>query len=170
MIIYDNYLSDEEFSKIENFIEDSSFQWNLVKQLNSNSKPGDFVFIHESSDKEKSNSVFTLLIKKIFSKNDYSDGVNKKIQIGRMRVNLFINTDNKNEGKGFHQDIINYDEMKTLLFYLEDSNGYTEFKDGKIVESKKNRAVVFNSSVLHQTVMQTDTIFRRNININFKFI
>ena len=87
-----------------------------------------------------------------------------------MRVNLFINTDNKNEGKGFHQDIINDDEMKTLLFYLEDSNGYTEFKDGKIVESKKNRAVVFNSSVLHQTVMQTDTIFRRNININFKFI
>ena len=87
-----------------------------------------------------------------------------------MRINLFVNTSNKNEGKGFHKDVINDDDMKTLLFYLEDSNGYTEFEDGTIIESKKNRAIVFNSNILHQTVMQTNTIFRRNININFKSI
>tara|TARA_A100001037_G_C15094815_1_gene610878 strand:+ start:73 stop:585 length:513 start_codon:yes stop_codon:yes gene_type:complete len=170
MKIYDNYLTDDEFSKIESFIEDASFKWSLIKELNDNSKPGDFVFIHESNDEEKRNSIFTLLIKKIFTKDDFKIGSNKKIQIGRMRINLFVNTSNKNEGKGFHKDVINDDDMKTLLFYLEDSNGYTEFEDGTIIESKKNRAIVFNSNILHQTVMQTNTIFRRNININFKSI
>ena len=170
MKIYDNYLTDDEFSKIESFIEDASFKWSLIKELNDNSKPGDFVFIHESNDEEKRNSIFTLLIKKIFTKDDFKIGSNKKIQICRMRINLFVNTSNKNEGKGFHKDVINDDDMKTLLFYLEDSNGYTEFEDGTIIESKKNRAIVFNSNILHQTVMQTNTIFRRNININFKSI
>ena len=170
MKIYDNYLTDDEFSKIESFIEDASFKWSLIKELNDNSKPGDFVFIHESNDEEKRNSIFTLLIKKIFTKDDFKIGSNKKIQIVRMRINLFVNTSNKNEGKGFHKDVINDDDMKTLLFYLEDSNGYTEFEDGTIIESKKNRAIVFNSNILHQTVMQTNTIFRRNININFKSI
>lgn len=170
MIVYDNYLNEKEFSNIENYIEDETFEWNLIKNLNINSKPGDFVFIHESNDSEKRNSVFTFLIKKIFTKEDFNYAEHKKIQIGRMRSNLFINTNNINEGKGFHQDVTNDDDMKTLLFYLEDSDGYTEFEDGTIIESKKNRAIIFNSNIFHQTVMQTDVIFRRNININFKLI
>ena len=53
--------------------------------------------------------------------------------------------------------------------HLENSNGYTEFDNGRKVESKQNRAVLFNSDFLHQTVSQTDVKFRRNININFNY-
>jgi hypothetical protein len=59
------------------------------------------------------------------------------------------------------------EDHKTLLYYIEDSNGYTEFNDGQKVESKRNRAVIFDAHLIHQTVTQTDKLFRTNININY---
>ena len=65
----------------------------------------------------------------------------------------------------------------SLLLYLEDSNGKTDFKnvqifDGikiKAVDSFANRALIFPSTCEHQTLTQTDVTFRTNINMNFKF-
>ena len=35
--------------------------------------------------------------------------------------------------------------------------------------SVKNRALIFNAHSIHQTVTQTDTMFRTNVNINFYY-
>ena len=70
-------------------------------------------------------------------------------------------------GMGYHEDMDD-ENIFTLLLYLEDSNGGTQFKDnGRKIKSKRNRAIIFPARVEHQTVMQTNTLFRMNININF---
>ena len=46
--------------------------------------------------------------------------------------------------------------------------GYTELENGEKVNTVKNRALIFDAHLYHQTVTQTDSLFRRNININFK--
>ena len=163
MKIYENYLSDREFTLIENIINSSSFPWNLTTKVNNNSEEGDFQFLHTLSEKDAKESAFNIFLKKLLITTNA-----KSIKLIRMRVNLFINTTNKQKGLGYHQDIVGASDIKTLLFYLEESNGFTEFKNKQTVQSKKNRAVIFNATDIHQTVMQTDTLFRKNININFK--
>ena len=96
----------------------------------------------------------------------------RKVQVLRSRANCFIR--NKSfpfslfgRGMGYHHDV-NHDDIFTLLLYLEDSNGGTQFEDnGRKIMSKRNRAIIFPARIQHQTVMQTNTLFRMNININF---
>ena len=107
----------------------------------------------------------------------YAKSCNKDIEIVRARTNFFIRTRLFPffRGMGYHQDVADIDirtmgKHYTLLFYLQDSNGGTQFKeDGKIIKSKRNRAVVFSSDMQHQTFAQTNILFRTNININFRF-
>ena len=69
---------------------------------------------------------------------------------------------------GYHRDIEDSEEVMTLLLYLEDSDGGTQFKEtGEKVLSKRNRAVVFPAHLEHQTVSATNVLFRSNVNINF---
>ena len=55
MKIYENYLSDREFTLIENIINSSSFPWNLTTKVNNNSEEGDFQFLHTLSEKTLKN-------------------------------------------------------------------------------------------------------------------
>ena len=55
---------------------------------------------------------------------------------------------------------------KTCVIYLNDNNGYTEFRDGKKILSVKNTAVVFDSNLEHRGVPSTDTR-RLVLNINY---
>ena len=57
--------------------------------------------------------------------------------------------------------------MKTGILYLNTNDGYTEFEDGKIVNSVANRFVEFPSNILHRGVSQTDTEWRSVINFNY---
>ena len=71
---------------------------------------------------------------------------------------------------GYHQDIDDSKDYKTLLLYFETNNGYTEFETGEKIPSVENSALIFDANKMHQTVTQTDMMFRRNININYKEI
>ena len=113
----------------------------------------------------------------------------KSVGILRFRVNLFAR-EQKPIGLGYHTDwprsdltkwksqgLLDDSDIFSLLLYLEDSNGKTEFKDVqtfsgikmKAVESISNRALIFPANCEHQTLMHTDILFRTNINMNFKF-
>ena len=51
---------------------------------------------------------------------------------------------------------------------MEDSNGATEFKrTGERVVSERNKAMIFPSNEWHQTVSQTNDLYRMNVNMNF---
>ena len=95
---------------------------------------------------------------------------NKKFRISRAKANLYVKTRETPRHLGFHKDIEDSDNLLTIILYLETSNGYTEFKNGEIANSVKNRAVIFPAHEEHQTVTQTDTLFRTNINVNIEEI
>ena len=157
--VIDNFLNENNFDEIFNIVSSNNFPWYTVDRLNENAdNDNDFQLIHTIIHEGRPNSDFTNII-------DIACSPMPNINIYRARINLFTKT-HISKNYGFHKDM---DNAKTLLLYLENSNGYTEFKDGKKIKSKKNRAVLFNSDYLHQTVSQTDVKFRRNININFKY-
>ena len=172
--IIDNFLDDNEFNHISDVVKSFDFHWQMGRKLNDNSGDDDWQGIHSIIHKGE---VITPTYK--FMVDDLVNGLQKKykksVNIFRFRVNLF-GKDKESKGLGYHADITEFDCL-TLLLYLEDSNGKTEFKDVQIFDNMKmktvdsfaNRALIFPSICMHQTVTQTDITFRTNINMNFKF-
>jgi len=163
--IIDNYLTEDKFIEIYKKIHNANFTWVLTKDVNENCKENDFQFLHkfvEFGNELYENSLYvpTEIMR------PYCE--NKKIGITRAKANLFVKTNEEHKKLGYHIDIEDKNDFYTLILYLEDSDGYTEFEDTSMVLSKKNRALIFKANVKHQTVMQTNTLFRTNININFK--
>ena len=56
---------------------------------------------------------------------------------------------------------------KTCVLYLNDCDGYTEFRDGQRVVSKENTAVIFDTNLEHRGVPQTDLDRRLVLNITY---
>ena len=52
------------------------------------------------------------------------------------------------------------------LFSVNTNNGYTLFENGEKVVSVENQLVMFDGSIRHCSVAQTDENLRVNININ----
>ena len=174
--IIDDYLTASEMKLVEDNIQNlfRGRSWEFVSKLNLNAKSeNDFQFLHD----------YILAARPMYKDADkipalimspYAKSCKKDIEIMRARTNLFIRTRLFPffRGMGYHQDVADIDirtigKHYTLLFYLQDSNGGTQFKeDGKIIKSKRNRAVVFSSDMQHQTFAQTNILFRTNININ----
>ena len=81
------------------------------------------------------------------------------------RANVIMRR-NENVVGGFHQDFENRPDITTSVLYINDCNGGTAFKNGGFVQSKANRAVIFNTED-HAGVWQTDTSYRYVVNTNF---
>ena len=173
--IVDNYLPEKQFLEILKTINNTGFTWSLAPTLlgDGTDNPDDFYFTRVLIEKGKeifpgSSRIVRMLLEPRAAK------LQKSIYVCRSKINLFFKQ-KTHYGYGMHQDVIDdeYDLSKnynSLLIYLEDSNGYTEFDDGDIAESKRNRAIFFRSDKWHQTITSTDTLFRRNININYKIL
>ena len=82
----------------------------------------------------------------------------------RIKANLNFRT-SKIIRHGFHVDVP-FDCM-TGIYYVNNNDGYTEFKDGTKVESVANRMVTFPSQMLHSGTSCTNK--RRRIAINFVY-
>ena len=59
--------------------------------------------------------------------------------------------------------------MKTIVYYINTNNGYTEFENGVRVESVSNRACIFDSNLKHTGVTCTNEKRRVMINFNYDF-
>ena len=164
--IIDNYLSDIDFDFVYNSIHNTDFNWCLWKKANNSSdSENQFQFAHRyvNYKKEcynKSSNIPILVMKRIAKQSK------KQLIISKAKTNLFVKQ-NESIRLGFHKDIEDDVFLKTLILYLEDSNGYTQFENEVKVLSKRNRAVIFDAHSIHQTVTQTDVMFRTNININY---
>ena len=89
----------------------------------------------------------------------------KAREVLQCRANVIMRR-NKNVVGGFHQDFENRPDITTSVLYINDCNGGTAFKNGGFVQSKANRAVIFNTED-HAGVWQTDTSYRYVVNTNF---
>ena len=89
--------------------------------------------------------------------------IGSKTGFYRVKANLTLKTSTP-EKSLFHSD---YKDMKTAIFYINTNNGYTEFKNGVIVNSVANRLCNFDSNLEHQGVTCTDE--KRRVVINFNY-
>jgi len=87
------------------------------------------------------------------------------------RTNLFTRMPNNYsyksvDGAGLHNDH-GYDfKYTTMIYYINTTNGGTYFENGREVQSKENRLVVFDGHMLHRHIYQTDEKIRVATNIN----
>tara|TARA_B100000953_G_scaffold295048_1_gene285681 strand:+ start:305 stop:865 length:561 start_codon:yes stop_codon:yes gene_type:complete len=59
-------------------------------------------------------------------------------------------------------------QWTTAVYYINDCNGYTKFKDGTVIESKSNRLLTFPANTKHLGATCTDQ--KRRVVINFNYI
>tara|TARA_B100000579_G_scaffold395036_1_gene372794 strand:- start:191 stop:718 length:528 start_codon:yes stop_codon:yes gene_type:complete len=164
-----DYLPEELFKKIMLSID--QLPWTIARKMNENSNSDNqFAFIQDYTSKLYTET-YMKVVGEEFTKlvmNPYIKKHNlKKIKVLRCRTNMYIKTVNYQDECGYHQDQLN-PNIKTLLIYMEDSDGCTQFKDtGQKIISERNKAIIFPASDFHQTISQTNTLYRHNININF---
>jgi hypothetical protein len=87
----------------------------------------------------------------------------KHKKINRVKANLLTRTDEIIE-HGMHTD---QKKGTTGILYLDNSNGYTKFENGKKVESEENKYVEFDSTIKHTGSTCTDK--KRRVVINFNY-
>ena len=163
--IIDNYLTDGELRHLsDNMIgAGKGIPW---KYSPHKVRPGDdgHQFTHQFYTTGRKSDWFDLIV-------PLMKGFNV-LGIYKIKSNLEPNCGERKYSE-FHHDY-NHPEtlqpashMTTCIYYVNTCNGYTEFKDGTIVESVANRLAVFSSDTLHRGVTQTDTKVRCVINCNW---
>jgi hypothetical protein len=156
-----NFLPKKDFNEINNIINHIHYPWYVDAHHAETQKH--FHFVHDFYHKDKDvrpkvdDYFYDIFYKKI------SDQVGFKIKILKARVNLFVKSSFKY--LDYHQD---YKEGLSMLLYMEDSDGCTQFQNGKTINSVENKALFFNANSIHRTVMQKNSFLRKNINVNFK--
>ena len=160
--IIDNFLDKEDFENIKNTMLSSDFPWFYNKTKVSEDEEynlNNFQFGHRFYYHYAISSSFFNLLNPIIEKLD-------PISIARIKANLTMRTQDILE-YGYHTDYSTSTNLKTAVFYLNTSNGYTKFKDGDLVDSIENRMLIFDSQMLHTGTSCTDQRFRSVINFNF---
>ena len=156
MKIINNFINEEKFKILKNKIFDIYFPWYLQKGVNQE-KDGYFQFTH----------VFVLDKKINSSRMDILDIVIERLKhkkIIKAKLNLLTKTKKIIE-HGFHVDS-NID-CNTGILYINNNNGYTKFKNNKIIKSEENKFVFFKSNVEHTGTSCTDEDYRVVLNLNY---
>jgi len=157
MKITKNFLNTTAFKNIEKmfFSYPNYFPWYLGP---GKSFPGDgcLQFVHLFFDKEKINSDHFKTLEPILERL-------KPKTLIRIKANLLGKTPTVTE-HAYHTD---FRDCETAIFYINSNNGYTKFKNGKIIKSEKNKLIQFNSNIEHGGSTCTDTNTRIVINFNF---
>lgn len=158
--IFDNFLPEKQFKDIQHFLlEDGLCPW-YYNSFILNDKKDDYVFQFTHTFIRGSDQYFSPNVSVI----DHLIETIKPSVIFKIKANIGGRTPLHEEG-GYHTDF-SFD-CKTAVYYVNTNNGYTLFKDGTKINSIENRFVVFDSSMEHTGVSQTDTKVRCLINLNY---
>ena len=155
--IKDNYLSVEEHLVLKNIMESDTFPWYYFKgKVTKKEKLFNYQFVHIFYKDNIVNSDFFYHLNPIIEKL-------KPLSLIRIKANLNPISHNLIEF-GKHQDQIF--KCKAAIYYLNDNNGYTMI-EGKKVESKANRMVLFDADKEHYGTNSTNCNNRMVINFNY---
>jgi hypothetical protein len=160
MKIYKNFLKEEDFLKIKNVLLSDFFPWYFCPKIVDSEKY--FQFFHNFYTDYSINSSFFNLIEPMVKKI-------KPMSILRIKANLLYQT-KKIEEHGMHTDYpINERTtgIKTAIFYCNNNNGYTKFKEGIKIKSEENKFIEFDVNKEHTGSSCTDE--QRRIVINFNY-
>ena len=153
--IVPNFLNYYTFAELDRQINNVHFPWHYPQ---SEGEPDQYVNLLYY-DHQFSNAMTPVLMKCLRAITDQLNA----IAILRVKVNA---TPKSAPEQGWHTDWQISTPNKTCVIYLNDNNGYTEFKNGKKILSVKNTAIVFDSNIEHRGVPATDNR-RLVLNINY---
>ena len=92
--------------------------------------------------------------------------------LGRIKCNLYVRAGEAHATHDFHKDFYNEGVNPAMVWCADSADTGIEFKrdDGRIdyVGSRANRAIFFDSSVLHRTTCPIHAKERVTININYQ--
>lgn len=161
MKIINNFLSINDFKNLEqNILQNGYFPWYLNNGVNI-LNDGNFQFTHTFYKDFRIYSSFFDSINPILLKLEINSLV-------RIKANLTMKSEKIIE-HGFHTDF-NFERKMigtTAIYYLNDNNGYTKFKDGTKIFSEANKLIYFNSDIEHSGTNCTDKDLRAVINLNY---
>jgi hypothetical protein len=166
MKIEDNFLAQDEFDKLQNFLMGDVFSWYYNNAIDYVDDVDRFQFIHTFYKFGKPQSAFMEELGSILC-------ILQPLSLLRIKANLLTKTPKIIENE-FHIDLgilDNYPEKlkqwTTSIFYVNTNNGYTKFEDGTKVESVANRMITFPANMKHHGTSCTDEKIRIAINFNY---
>ena len=168
MEVKDNFLDDVHLIQLDELINDPDFAWYLQKEQVPGANDGHwFRHIIYHSDEPRSNLYDPVC--GIF--RDYL----KYISLCRITVNLLLRQETPSisdyhidyGNAPIHMNKPNNQNVTTAIFYLNTNNGSTEFKNGDIIDSVRNRIIMFPANTSHRAIGQTDVLERIVLNFNF---
>ena len=164
MKIEDNFLDQEKFDVLQNFMLGDNFAWFYNSTIVYRNEISDkFGFIHGFYRYDAPQSSYFENLKPILD-------IIKPISLWRIKANLLTRTPEIVEN-AFHTDFTQSEEklkqFTTSIFYINTNNGYTKFEDGTKIESVANRMVFFSSNMKHTGTSCTDEKIRVVINFNY---
>ena len=154
----DNFLETKVYIQLVKVIMETRFPWNFVNGK-TEIGDGDFQFTHLFVD--DGGKVVSPYYKILFP-------IIKKInpeKIYRIKANLTTKKE-INKKALMHTDT-KLENIKTAVFYCNSNNGSTLFQNGKKIDSKANRIVIFDGHQKHCGVDCTDENVRVVINFNY---
>lgn len=158
MKIIDNFLDQKTYIDLAKVIMEARFPWNFVNGK-SEIRDGDFQFTHLFvDDGGKITSPYYKILFPLLKKLDPE-------KIYRIKANL--TTKKETNHKSLMHIDTNQEKIKTAVYYCNSNNGSTLFQNGKRIDSKANRIVIFDGHQKHCGVDCTDENVRVVINFNY---
>ena len=158
MKIVDNFLPQDYFEYLQKMMLDHNFPWLYNAEVANRGEVNDhFYFTHNLFDNYKpTSSIFEEFIP-FFKQLEMNALI-------RARGLLYTN-----QGRQIaHEKHTDYNfPHKTVVFYMNTNNGYTEFEDGTKVDSVENRIVFFDGSIPHNSSTCTDQKIRVVVSLNY---
>ena len=165
MEVIDNFLPEDDFINLQSLLLGEYFPWyynDYVLKIppyssgNANAYTN-YQFIHLIY-KDRVKSPVYFCVEPFITKLKVKD-------LFRIKANLNLKTSNHKYG-GYHFDP--YMKGKIGVYYVNDNNGWTQFKNGDRVDSIQNRMVIFDADLEHSSVTCTDKKRRLVINFNYE--
>lgn len=161
MIEKKKFLDQEILKTFNELLLSDNFSWFYAKYqtVESGGKDGGYMY-HSFYKDNNVNSNFYLYMFPLIKALNIQALIN-------MRANLTLRKQTRNYS-GWHTDQgFKNPKHKTAIFYLNTNNGYTEFKNGKKINSEQNKVIIFDAKQEHRAVSQTDEDQRIVLNLNY---
>ena len=159
MEVIPNFIEDKSIQdSIKNLLFGSSFDYYYLPNTVDGAE--DYFFSHILYDAkiEQYSSHFQSILMPLLGRLKFN-------YLMRAKVNCYPKRNENNKGN-FHLDA--HEPHMVGLYSVNSNNGHTLFEDGTKIESGENQMVIFDGSMKHCSVVQSDTNIRVNVNINFK--
>lgn len=184
--IIDNFLSDEDFTRLQHLFYNYDFPWHYTAFANVNQTkwsppmvdltehltdgdshyPKEFArgFYHTFKCRSQQNNELSKEHRHYDILKPILDKLNIDNNLLRLKANLYPSSENIIEHATHCDDAIKH---TGALLSINTCNGYTILNDGTKVDSVANRCLIFDSSLPHASTTCTNDSVRINVNVNF---